>query len=146
MSKRLKFKCIYVLLGPNKSAYVGQTTDPVNRKSRYKTMTCVNQTEVYDSLVKHGYSEHEFKILLKLPDCATRENLDFYEIFFFELYQSNGYKMLNLKSPGWNGRPNELAIKRLSDSHKGHTPWNKGLKGKQAAWNKGLTKSDYGNR
>jgi len=26
---------------------------------------------------------------------------------------------------------------------KGFTPWNKGLKGVQVAWNKGLTKNDY---
>ena len=28
--------------------------------------------------------------------------------------------------------------KRLSESHKGQTPWNKGKKGLQKAWNKGL--------
>ena len=143
MGKRNKFKCIYVLLAPDKSAYVGQTTDPINRKSRYKTMTCKNQTEVYNSLVIHGFDKHEFKILLTLPDSATRKNLDFYETFFFELYQSNGFKMLNLKSTGWNGRPNEVALKRQSDSHKGLTPWNKGKKGVQKAWNKGLKKKDY---
>src|SRR6185436_9389950 len=146
MSKRKKFKCIYVLLGQENTAYVGQTTDPINRKSRYKTLTCKNQTEVYRSLVKHGYDKHEFKILLKLPDSATRKNLDFYEIFFFELYQGNGFTMLNLKSPGWNGKPNDIALKRQSESHKGNIPWNKGKVGLQKAWNKGLKKSDYATR
>lgn len=145
MGKRNKFKCIYVLLAPDNAAYVGQTTDPINRKSRYKTLTCKNQTEVYNSLLKHGYDQHEFKILLTLPNTATRQNLDFYETFFFELYQGNGFKMLNLKSPGWNGKPGAVALKRQSESHKGGTPWNKGKKGVQEAWNKGLKKTEYAN-
>lgn len=126
MGRRNKFKCIYVLLAPERAAYVGQTTDPINRKSRYKTMTCKNQTDVYASLVKHGYPKHEFKIILRLPDSATRDMLDFWEKFYFSLYKEVGYRMLNLKSPGWNGRP--------------------GVIGAQKAWNKGLKKSDYANR
>jgi hypothetical protein len=146
MSKRTKFKCIYVLLCPKKCAYVGQTTDPINRKSRYKTIRCKNQRLVYDSLLAHGYDAHEFKILMQLPDSATRSDLDYYETFFFEVYQSNGYKMLNLKSTGWNGVPGEDTRRRQSESHKGMTPWNKGVVGSQVAWNKGLKKSDYEKR
>ena len=40
MGKRNKFKCIYGLFAPNNKVYIGQTTDPINRKSRYKTLTC----------------------------------------------------------------------------------------------------------
>lgn len=144
MSTRRKSKVIYVLSGPNKTAYVGQSTDPINRKSRYKTLTCYNQTEVYNSLLKSGYSNHKFKIIVTLSDEATRDEMDFYEKFYFSLYQECGYTMLNLKSPGWNGRPNAIALQRQSDSHKGNIPWNKNKKGLQKAWNKGLKRSDYG--
>lgn len=140
MSTRNKFKCIYVLLGPSKTAYVGQTTDPINRKSRYKTLTCKNQTNVYNSLLTHGYDKHEFSILIRLADDATRGEMDFYEKFYFSLYQEAGYKMLNLKSPGWNGRPCQESKDRSSKAHIGNRPWNIGTKGVCKAWNKGKHK------
>ncbi len=146
MGNRNKFKCIYVLLCPNKAAYVGQTTDPINRKSRYKTMTCKNQRRVYGSLLIHGFEKHEFKIILTLPDSSTRSDMDYYENFYYELYKAQGFDMLNLKSPGWNGRPCAESIGLLSKAHVGQRAWNKGLKGVQEAWNKGLKKADYGKR
>lgn len=36
----------------------------------------------------------------------------------------------------------ELCRRRMSEARKGKAPWNKGKKGKQVAWNKGLTKAD----
>lgn len=146
MAGRRKYNCIYVLFGPNKSAYVGQTTDPINRKSRYKTMTCKNQRLVFESLSLYGWPSHQFKVVIELPVGSTREAMDFYETFYYSLYAELGYKMLNLKSTGWNGKPCAESLKRQSESHKGRTPWNKGRKGVQEAWNKGLTKTDYANR
>lgn len=146
MSKRNKFKCIYGLFAPNNSVYIGQTTDPINRKSRYKTLTCKNQRKVFESLKEYGYDQHEFKVLHVLNDDATREQLDYHEAFFFALHEQLGFRLLNLKSAGWNGKPNAEVIQRLSDSHKGQAPWNKGKRGAQIAWNKGLKKSDYANR
>lgn len=143
MGKRIKFKCIYILTAPDNSVYVGQTTDPVNRKSRYKTMTCKNQRLVYESLKKHGYDTHEFKIIHTLADDADRVQLDYHEAFFYALYEQMGYNLLNLKTAGWNGKPCDDSKKLLSESHKGQNPWNKGLRGAQVAWNKGLTKQQY---
>lgn len=41
--------------------------------------------------------------------------------------------------PALKGRPRSSETrKKLSEANMGHIPWNKGLKGKQAAWNKGL--------
>lgn len=146
MGKRRKFNCIYGLFGPDKTVYIGQTSDPINRRSRYRTLTCQNQTAVYESLLKHGFKKHKFQIILELSDFANRDEMDFYEKFYYSLYQEVGYKMLNLKSPGWNGRPGELSKQRLSVAHKGQVAWNKGKRGVQIAWNKGLTKKDYGQR
>jgi len=146
MGKRNKFKCIYGLFAPDNSVYIGQTTDPINRKSRYKTLTCKNQRKVYDSLKEYGYDQHEFKILHLLNDDSDRTVLDYHEAFFFEVYKQLGYKLLNLKSAGWNGKPNDEARKRASESHKGKPTWNKGLKGAQVAWNKGLKKEQYATR
>jgi len=146
MGKRKKFKCIYGLFAPDNSVYIGQTTDPVNRKSRYKTMTCKNQRKVFQSLLNHGYDKHEFRVLHLLEDSATREHLDYHESFFFAVYQQNGYNLLNLKSAGWNGKHSQESRQIASESHKGQKVWNKGLKGAQVAWNKGLKKQDYATR
>jgi len=146
MGNRNKFKCIYALLGPNNTAYIGQTTDPINRKSRYKTMTCKNQRKVFESLKEYGYDQHKFEILHTLNNDADRIQLDYHEAFFFALYKQLGFNLLNLKSAGWNGVPCEESKQILSDSHKGQRAWNKGLKGVQTAWNKGLKKQQYATR
>ena len=146
MGKRNKFKCIYALEGPNNTAYIGQTTDPVNRKSRYKTMTCKNQRKVFNSLKEYGYDNHTFKILHVLNNDADRVQLDYHEAFFFALYKQLGYELMNLKSTGWNGKPCEESIGLLSKSHIGQKAWNKGTKGMQVAWNKGLKKHQYATR
>lgn len=143
MGNRNKFNCIYGLFAPNNSVYIGQTTDPINRKSRYKTLTCKNQRKVFESLKEYGYDKHEFKVLHTLNNNATREQLDYHEAFFFAHYTQLGFNLLNLKSAGWNGKPNGEVRQLQSDSHKGQTPWNKGKKGVQKAWNKGLKKSEY---
>lgn len=145
MGKRIKYNCIYGLFAPNNKVYIGQTTDPVNRKSRYKTMTCKNQRKVIESLKEYGYDKHEFKVLHTLNDGATREQMDYHEAFFFALYRKD-YELLNLKTAGWNGKHSKESLQLSSDSHKGHIPWNKGKKGLQIAWNKGLKKQDYATR
>jgi len=45
--------------------------------------------------------------------------------------------------PSWNKNKSwtEESRQKISNSLKGHTPWNKGLKGVQKIWNKGLNKS-----
>lgn len=139
MGKRNKFKCIYGLFAPNNSVYIGQTTDPINRKSRYKTLTCKNQRKVFESLKEYGYDQHEFKILHTLNDGADRVQLDYHEQFFYALYLQLGYSLLNLKSAGWNGKPNKESCELMSKSQRGKTPWNAGTKGVCKAWNKGLS-------
>ena len=45
------------------------------------------------------------------------------------------------KSPSNKGKPLKKETKeKISNSLKGNIPWNKGIKGKQVSWNKGLTK------
>jgi len=139
MGKRIKYNLIYVLLGPDRSAYVGQTSDPVNRRSRYKTLTCKNQRLVYASLLKHGHDKHKFKELLVLPDDSTREQMDFYEIFYHSLYKELGYTMMNLKSPGWNGVSPKESNQMGASKRKGRKPWNAGTKGLIKSWNTGLS-------
>lgn len=106
-------------------------------------MTCKNQRKVFESLKEYGYEKHEFKILHTLNNDSSRDQLDYHEQFFYALYSQLGYNLLNLKSAGWNGKPNHEARKLMSKAHKGRKPWNTGTKGVCVAWNKGLTKEDY---
>lgn len=146
MGRRSLITCVYSLVAPDKKVYVGQTTDLINRRSRYKTLTCKNQRKVYESLLKYGYENHNFIVLMNFERGIERSKLDFHEDLFMKLYEKAGYELLNLKSAGWNGKPCKESIERLSNSNKGKTPWNKGKSGAQIAWNKGLKKADYGNR
>ena len=52
-------------------------------------------------------------------------------------------KRKNNPTKYWKGKKfSEEHKKKLSKSHKGKIPWNKGLKNKQDAWNKGMTCSE----
>ena len=55
--------------------------------------------------------------------CTHKENLNFEEA------KANQYKAQRNRNEDW--------CRRISESHKGKVPWNKGKKGLQVAWNKG---------
>lgn len=146
MGFRYKYHVVYSLSNPDGEVYIGQTTDFINRRSRYKTLTCPNQIKVIESLRKHGFKKHKLDILKYFEDGANRSTLDFWEKFYYGLFEAAGYKLMNLKTAGWNGKPCVESRQKASLSRKGKTPWNKGKRGCQKAWNKGLKKADYGIR
>jgi hypothetical protein len=134
--KHIKRVAIYKMTSPTGKIYIGQTRDIINRKSRYKTLTCKNQSKLYRSLIKYG-----FEILQFLPSDIAQSDLNNYEIFCLENFKEAGYELLNLKDGGSYGlHPIESRIKN-SKSHMGKIPWNKGKRGSQIAWNKGINLS-----
>ncbi len=136
--KHVKRVGIYRMISPSGKVYIGQSRDITNRKSRYKTLTCKNQSKLYASLKKYGYDAHNFEVLVWLDDDISQEKLSELESFVISIYKDSGAELLNLKDGGSFGKhPLESRLKN-SLSHKGKAPWKKGLKGEQVAWNKGL--------
>lgn len=55
------------------------------------------------------------------------------------IYDDNMKNLENGRKPGYKFTDEQK--RKLSESHKGQTPWNKGKTGLQVAWNKGIRKT-----
>lgn len=136
--RHIKRTGIYKMVSPSGKVYIGQSRDLTNRKSRYKTLCCKNQIKLYNSLLKYGFDNHNFSVVIYLDQSIPQADLDWHEWFYMQMYIDAGYELLNLREAGSYGKhPIESRLKN-SQSHKGKIPWNKGKRGLQIAWNKGI--------
>lgn len=78
---------IYTITNPKGKVYIGQTVNPIKRKSKYKTLDCKGQVKIYNSIRKYGWDNHKFEIIQTLNDC-TNEELNTLEIAFIKEYNS----------------------------------------------------------
>lgn len=140
MSKRTTKTCgIYRVTSPSGKVYIGQSVCIEERYSRYKNHSCSHQRKLHASILKYGFDLHIFDIL----HICSKEELNFWEKLYITLFASTGEYGLNIRTGGHEPKVTEESRKRMSDAHKGQVAWNKGKKGIQKAWNKGLT-ATYG--
>ena len=82
---------IYKITSPSGKVYIGQSVDIEKRRKKYSRLSCVNQTKLYNSLVKYGFSEHIFETL---EECQVEE-LNIRERYWQDFYEVVGVKGLN---------------------------------------------------
>jgi len=121
----MKICGIYKITSPSKKVYIGQSIDIVRRFWHYKKLYCEKQFALYNSLKKYGVEKHKFDIVCQ----CDRTELNNLEIYYIELYQCfNSEYGLNLRTGGkQNIICSDETRKKLSDSCRGKTAWNKGL-------------------
>lgn len=61
---------IYKITSPSGKVYIGQAVDIERRRKEYVGLHCKNQTKLYNSLVKYGFSEHIFEVI---EECGIGE-------------------------------------------------------------------------
>ncbi len=126
--------CIYTITSPTNRIYVGQTWHRQIRESYYRRLEITKksgQPKVYRSIVKYGWGSHSFKIRIKLSSNTTQSVLDFWEKLLMDIYRYKGYKLLNSKEGGSNGKHSDESRIKMSVSQKkrylnGTKPWNFG--------------------
>lgn len=129
---------IYRLVSPSGKVYIGQSHNITDRKSRYRKLQCPNQIKVFASLSKYGFEAHTFEVLTEFDKGVEQEVLDHKEKEWMAIHRAYGCELMNIREGGSYGlHPLESRIKN-SNAHKGGVPWNKGKRGAQVAWNKGL--------
>ena len=107
---------IYKITNPSGKVYIGQTWDWSMRIAFYRTRNCKTQIGVYNSLIKHGYDNHEFEIICELPEDIDQKTLDSYEVLYWQFYKDCKVLMLNCREPGRGGKFSEEARIKLSKS------------------------------
>jgi hypothetical protein len=122
----MKIIGIYKITNPKKKIYIGQSIDIIDRFNHYKSFNCKGQIKIYNSLKKYGVEKHKLEILCQ---CG-REELNDLEIYYINLFNTfNSEYGLNLRAGGeQGGKCSDETRKKLSESHKGQIPANKGKK------------------
>lgn len=122
---------IYRYKSPSGKYYIGQTIDEYHRRLKFLSDNIYyGGPKIDNARKKYGPKNFEYTVLMNVIGDTKKEvkkYLNTLEIGFIKMYDSieNGYN-----------------IQRGGDSHIGQTPWNKGEKGKQVAWNKGKNWSE----
>lgn len=145
---------IYKIVSPSGKVYIGQSRRLKKRFSNYRCLNnCHEQRILFNSFKKHGVENHVFEVI---HPCSIDELNDL-EKYYIELYQCTNRKTgLNIRHGGLGKihspetiekirvanqgkKMSEESKRKMSESKKGKSPWNKGLKGSQVAWNKGVS-------
>lgn len=96
---------IYMIISPSNKIYIGQSINIEKRFLTYKRYDCKNQVKLYNSLIKYGFNNHEFKIL---SECLISE-LNINERYYQDLYSSLGINGLNCKLTKTNDKSGKLS-------------------------------------
>lgn len=75
---------IYKITNPKGKVYIGQSIEIQNRKYKYQTACCKNQTKIYNSIKKYGWGSHVFEVI---DECIISE-LNEKEYYYIKLYDS----------------------------------------------------------
>lgn len=130
---------IYKITNPNGDVYIGGSRTIYRRWLRHREAR--KKSKIHFSIKQFGWKAHNFEVVHDLPIDVSKETLIMYEQIYIDSYRSCGFVMLNVKDAGSSAKFTEESRIKMSESHKGKIPWNKGLKGAQVAWNKGIKRN-----
>lgn len=110
---------IYKITSPSGKIYIGQTINLKNRIKNYKFLNCKSQPNIFNSLSKYGWDEHQFEIIEEIIyDGNDLSLLNEREIFWIAEY--NSYKNgMNCNEGGSNRKLSEETKEKLSKVRKG---------------------------
>jgi group I intron endonuclease len=110
---------IYQIISPSNKIYIGQSWNILKRKYCYKNLHCQNQHKLFSSLKSHGWSKHRFYIIDTFESTVTQDTLNEKEIYWINFYRKMGYKLLNIKEGGSNGKLAKETRLKISIKGKG---------------------------
>lgn len=119
---------IYKITSPTGRIYIGQSWDIAKRHQDYKYLKCKDLPRLYYSFLKYGFAAHAAEVIVELPVDTMQETLDNYECFCIEQYSEAGYRMLNIKSGGSQGKHATESIEKLKAARKKQSPPTLGMK------------------
>lgn len=108
----------------NHTVYIGQS---INVDARLKThKRALRKNRHHNELLQNDYNKFgEESFTFNLIQNCEKEQLNELETYWCNYYRPNVY---NLGNTHFEKTVSELLRKKLSDSHKGQIPWNKGIK------------------
>lgn len=116
---------IYKITNPKGKVYIGQSINIEKRRRDYEKLKCRNQVKLYNSLTRYGFPEHVFEIV---EHCNVSE-LNMRERYWQDYYNvlEDGLNLMLTDTQYGIKIYSKETRERMSNSHKGVEPWNKGL-------------------
>jgi group I intron endonuclease len=108
---------IYKITSPSGKIYIGQSVDINKRFTTYKNLDCIKQHILYKSLIKYGYENHKFEILI----ICNVDELNTYERYYQDLFSTIGKDGMNLKltqTNDKNGYFSESIKNKISEANR----------------------------
>lgn len=94
---------IYKITSPAGAIYIGKSRSIKKRWWGYlRLQKKVIGNKIYNSLKKYGPKNHLFEIIEILPKDIDEKSLSVREIFYWQQYVDQGFKMLNSTKPAIN--------------------------------------------
>ena len=107
---------IYKITSPTGKIYIGQSRNINKRIYHYCGKLGIGQPKIHNSILKHGWENHDFEIICE----CDKSKLDEFEIYYIRKYNSFGGKYgLNLTEGGHNNNITNETKTKISDSLKG---------------------------
>lgn len=91
---------IYAITSPDNTVYIGQSKDVRRRLSNYKAVAGYMPRKLLEAVLKYGWESFSASFLHQLPNDATQDVLDEYEIFYIAQYKEAKIPLYNLTSGG----------------------------------------------
>jgi group I intron endonuclease len=86
---------IYKITSPTNRIYIGQSIDIKRRINCYKSLRCVEQPYIYNSLLKYGWENHIFEILHECDRYSLNEMEKYYVDLFGTFNSKLGMNLLD---------------------------------------------------
>lgn len=69
---------IYKITSPSGKIYIGQSVDILSRINKYKNAKCITQPIILKSILKYGWENHLFEIVLECEKSELNEKERYY--------------------------------------------------------------------
>lgn len=116
---------VYMYTSPSGKHYVGRTCTSKECRSKANGRGYEKCTAFWRAIQKYGWDNFKYEVL---EENISSENIEEREKYWISFYHSstdeNGYNLL--KSHGGVFTASHKTRQKLSESHMGHIPWNKG--------------------
>jgi group I intron endonuclease len=132
---------IYKITSPSGKVYIGQSIDIEKRKFIYSKLHCKTQTQLYNSLNKHGWENHIFETIELCDESKLLEREIFWKQYHLFLVDNNMAKVLfHQINDGKGGNRSDEIKKKIGISNTKPKP--KGFGDKMSKIHKGRKRND----
>lgn len=103
---------IYKITSPSGKIYIGQSVNILSRINKYKNAKCITQPIILKSILKYGWENHLFEIVLECEKSELNEKERYYQELF-NCIGKNGLNCMLTNTSTKTGKARQETIDKL---------------------------------